>query len=192
MWTPVQAGGRLEKRTGTDAVHVHSAAVFVAKRQPLEARQVIFEVFALEVLHHQKGPVLGRLTVIVDVDEAGVPVIPGYDGANQDPEVLAKEALNVGFPVLLKASAGGGGKGMRVVNTEAHLHNAMQLTKQEAANAFGDDTVYLEKYLENPRHVEVQVVGSHTNASTDSRSGAAFRAWAKRMRRAARRLPVRT
>ena len=56
----------------------------------------------------------------------------------------------VGYPVIIKASAGGGGRGMRVVNTEAHLHNALQLTRQEAASAFGDATVYLEKYLENP------------------------------------------
>ena len=70
-----------------------------------------------------------------------------------------------GYPVIIKASAGGGGRGMRVVNTEAHLHNALQLTRQEAATAFGDATVYLEKFLENPRHIEVQVISDqHGNA----------------------------
>jgi acetyl-CoA carboxylase biotin carboxylase subunit len=67
-------------------------------------------------------------------------------------------AREVGYPVIIKASAGGGGRGMRVVNTEAHLQTALQMTRQEAAAAFGDSTVYLEKFLENPRHIEVQVI----------------------------------
>ena len=70
-----------------------------------------------------------------------------------------------GYPVIIKASAGGGGRGMRVVNTEAHLQTALQMTRQEAAGAFGDPTVYLEKFLENPRHVEIQVIADqHGNA----------------------------
>jgi acetyl-CoA carboxylase biotin carboxylase subunit len=81
----------------------------------------------------------------------------------------AKECLEigrrVGYPVIIKAAAGGGGRGMRVVHTEAHLSNALQLTRQEAHSTFGDATVYLEKYLENPRHIEIQVMADqHGNA----------------------------
>ena len=98
------------------------------------------------------------------VDKAGVPVIPGYDGANQDPEVLAKEALNVGFPVLLKASAGGGGKGMKLVREESGLADAIASAAREGQSSFGDATLLVEKYIDDPRHVEIQILGdSHGN-----------------------------
>ncbi|MGM0575732.1 MAG: acetyl-CoA carboxylase biotin carboxylase subunit [Myxococcota bacterium] len=94
----------------------------------------------------------------------GVPVIPGYDGADQDTETLKAEALQVGFPVLLKASAGGGGKGMRVVREEAGLEDAIDAARREAKAAFGDDTLLIEKYIERPRHVEFQILGdAHGN-----------------------------
>ncbi len=93
------------------------------------------------------------------VREAGVPVVPGYDGADQDPKVLAEKAKEVGFPVLLKASAGGGGKGMRVVHAEDELADAIGAAKREAKGAFGDDTMLVEKYVERPRHVEIQILG---------------------------------
>jgi acetyl-CoA carboxylase biotin carboxylase subunit len=98
------------------------------------------------------------------VDKAGVPVIPGYDGASQDPKDLAKEALRVGFPVLLKASAGGGGKGMRLVREEAELHDAIASAAREGQSSFGDGTLLVEKYIEDPRHIEIQILGdSHGN-----------------------------
>lgn len=98
------------------------------------------------------------------VHEAGVPVIPGYDGASQDPKVLADEARKVGFPVLLKASAGGGGKGMKLVREEAGLLDAIASAAREGQSSFGDGTLLVEKYIDDPRHVEIQILGdSHGN-----------------------------
>ncbi|MEM1415847.1 MAG: biotin carboxylase N-terminal domain-containing protein [Myxococcota bacterium] len=93
------------------------------------------------------------------VAEAGVPVIPGYDGADQDPAVLAREAEAMGFPVLLKASAGGGGKGMKRVDRAEDVLAAIASAKREALGAFGDDVLLVEKYVERPRHVEIQIFG---------------------------------
>jgi acetyl-CoA carboxylase biotin carboxylase subunit len=96
---------------------------------------------------------------------AGVPTVPGSDGAVDDVEEAIRFADEVGYPVLVKASAGGGGKGMRVAEDEASLRTGFVAAKNEAANAFGNDTVYLEKYLSRPRHVEIQVLAdSHGNA----------------------------
>ncbi len=89
--------------------------------------------------------------------EAGVPVVPGYHGAAQDFATLTKEAAKVGYPVLIKASAGGGGKGMRVVAREADLAEALAGAQREAQSAFGDPRVLIERYLDRPRHIEVQV-----------------------------------
>jgi acetyl-CoA carboxylase biotin carboxylase subunit len=98
--------------------------------------------------------------------KAGVPVVPGSDGQlPESPEDIVKVARAVGYPVIIKASGGGGGRGMRVVHTEAALLNAVTMTRSEAQSAFGNPTVYLEKFLENPRHVEIQVLAdSHRNA----------------------------
>lgn len=93
--------------------------------------------------------------------EAGVPVIPGYDGDDQSGERLRDEILAIGLPVLVKASAGGGGKGMRVVRTEAEIESALAGARREAETAFGDGTLLIEKYLENARHIEVQLLGDH-------------------------------
>ena len=93
---------------------------------------------------------------------AGVPCVPGSDGAlPDDPKEILAIAKRVGCPVLIKASAGGGGRGMRVVRTEAALINSVNLTKTEAKAAFGSDKVYLEKFLENPRHIEIQVLSDN-------------------------------
>jgi acetyl-CoA carboxylase biotin carboxylase subunit len=97
---------------------------------------------------------------------AGVPCVPGSDGAlPDDPKEILKIAKAVGYPVIIKAAGGGGGRGMRVVNTEAALLNAVNTTRTEALSFFGNANVYLEKYLENPRHIEIQVLAdSHRNA----------------------------
>jgi len=96
---------------------------------------------------------------------AGVPVIPGMQASAKDVKLFASEADKVGYPVLLKAAAGGGGKGMRVVEKQDDLAAALEGAQREAKSAFGDDSVYLEKYIENPRHIEFQVFGdSHGNA----------------------------
>ena len=91
--------------------------------------------------------------------EAGVPVTPGYMGEDQSPGVLADEAAKVGYPVLIKAVAGGGGKGMRLVESEEDFADALQSCKREAASSFGNDHVLIEKYIASPRHIEVQVFG---------------------------------
>jgi len=91
------------------------------------------------------------------MQQAGVPLVPGYHGADQDAAHLAREALRIGYPVLIKASAGGGGKGMRVVEDEAGFTEALALAKGEARSSFGDDTMLIERYLTRPRHIEIQV-----------------------------------
>jgi 3-methylcrotonyl-CoA carboxylase alpha subunit len=92
------------------------------------------------------------------MEAAGVPLVPGYHGAAQDEARLLAEARRIGFPVLIKASSGGGGKGMRVVEREAEFSPALASAKREAAASFGDDRVLVEKYLTRPRHIEVQVM----------------------------------
>lgn len=95
---------------------------------------------------------------------AGIPVVPGSDGAVGSDEMAMKIAKEIGFPVLVKASAGGGGRGMKIAQTEADLANSLSQARQEAKGAFGDDTVYLEKYLTLPRHIEIQIIAdSHGN-----------------------------
>ena len=93
---------------------------------------------------------------------AGVPCVPGSEGAlPEDPKEIVKIARSVGYPVIIKAAGGGGGRGMRVVHTEAALINAVATTKAEAAAAFNNPEVYLEKFLENPRHIEIQILADH-------------------------------
>ncbi|MBL8624698.1 MAG: ATP-grasp domain-containing protein [Myxococcales bacterium] len=92
---------------------------------------------------------------------AGVPVVPGYNGDDQDRATLRAQALAIGFPLLVKASAGGGGKGMRVVRSADEVDAALDSAQREAASAFGDDTLILERYVDRPRHVEIQILGDH-------------------------------
>jgi 3-methylcrotonyl-CoA carboxylase alpha subunit len=98
------------------------------------------------------------------MEKAGVPLVPGYHGEAQDEPTLAKSAAEIGFPVLVKASAGGGGRGMRIVRSAGELSAAITSAKREAKAAFGDDRVLIEKFVDNPRHIEVQIIGdSHGN-----------------------------
>ncbi len=94
----------------------------------------------------------------IKIQELGVPSIPGYHGDNQELKVLSQEAKRIGFPVLIKASAGGGGKGMRIVHQESEFNEALEGAQREALNAFGDQTVLIEKYITSPRHIEIQVM----------------------------------
>jgi 3-methylcrotonyl-CoA carboxylase alpha subunit len=89
--------------------------------------------------------------------QAGVPLVPGYHGVDQDPTLLAREAEKIGYPVLIKASAGGGGKGMRVVRSADAFASALASCQREAQNSFGDAAVLIEKYVQRPRHIEMQV-----------------------------------
>ena len=112
------------------------------------------------------GPTAGTIRIMGDkvaaikaMKAAGVPTVPGSDGPlSDDPAILRQTANRIGYPVIIKAAAGGGGRGMRVVEEESALINAISITKTEAAAAFGDGTVYMEKFLQNPRHVEVQIL----------------------------------
>ncbi|UYG06290.1 acetyl-CoA carboxylase biotin carboxylase subunit [Halomonas sp. M4R1S46] len=100
-----------------------------------------------------------KVSAIESMKKAGVPTVPGSDGPLGDDEgEIVATARRIGYPVIIKAAAGGGGRGMRVVHTEAHLLSAVTVTRTEAHSAFGDGTVYMEKFLEKPRHVEVQVL----------------------------------
>jgi acetyl-CoA carboxylase biotin carboxylase subunit len=99
-----------------------------------------------------------KVSAIVAMKKAGVPTVPGSDGAVTEETALAA-AKKIGYPIIIKAAAGGGGRGMRVVHTESALLNSLFVTRSEAKAAFGDDTVYMEKFLEHPRHVEIQVLG---------------------------------
>jgi acetyl-CoA carboxylase biotin carboxylase subunit len=93
---------------------------------------------------------------------AGVPCVPGSEGAlPEDPKEIVKIAREIGYPVIIKAAGGGGGRGMRVVHTEAALINAVNMTRAEAAAAFGNPMVYMEKFLENPRHIEIQIMADN-------------------------------
>jgi 3-methylcrotonyl-CoA carboxylase alpha subunit len=98
------------------------------------------------------------------MEKAGVPLVPGYHGANQNEALLQKEADRIGYPALIKASAGGGGKGMRIVERSEDFASALASCKREAINSFGDDAVLIEKYVQKPRHIEIQVFGdTHGN-----------------------------
>lgn len=112
------------------------------------------------------GPSVEAMTLMSDkskakqmMQRAGVPVIPGSDGAIKGVEEAKKLASKMGYPVILKAAAGGGGRGMRVVEKESELEKAYWSAESEAMTAFGDGTMYMEKYIQNPRHIEVQIIG---------------------------------
>ena len=112
------------------------------------------------------GPKAEHIRIMGDKIEAkrtalalGIPCVPGSEGGIDNDEQAIRVAREIGFPVLVKAAAGGGGRGMKVARTEADLLNALHTAKQEAKAAFGDDAVYLEKYLEKPRHIEIQILG---------------------------------
>src|SRR5690606_36659166 len=91
------------------------------------------------------------------MERAAVPLVPGYHGDEQDPAHLAREAQRIGFPVLIKASAGGGGKGMRIVEEAAQFDAMLASCRREAKNAFDDEHVLIERYVTKPRHIDIQV-----------------------------------
>lgn len=143
----------------TDAMGIHPGYGFLAENADF-AEQVERSGFTFIGPKAETIRLMGdKVSAIEAMKAAGVPTVPGSDGAlpNDSDEVHAI-AKRIGYPVIIKAAAGGGGRGMRVVHSEASLINSIHVTQSEAAAAFGDDTVYMEKFLENPRHVEVQVL----------------------------------
>jgi len=143
----------------TDAVAVHPGYGFLAENADF-AERVEQSGFIFIGPRPETIRLMGdKISAIKAMKDAGVPCVPGSDGPlPEDPKACLEIGRKVGYPVIIKAAAGGGGRGMRVVHTEAHLSNALQLTRQEAQSTFGDATVYLEKYLLNPRHIEIQVM----------------------------------
>ncbi len=143
----------------TDAVAIHPGYGFLAENAAF-AEQVEKSGFTFIGPTADIIRMMGdKVSAIKAMKEAGVPTVPGSDGPiTDDNEHTLAVAKRIGYPVIIKAAAGGGGRGMRVVHSEAALLNAVYVTQSEAKAAFGDDTVYIEKFLENPRHVEIQVL----------------------------------
>ena len=144
----------------TDALAVHPGYGFLAENADF-AERVQKSGFVFIGPDPDVIRMMGdKVAAIKAMKKAGVPTVPGSDGPlpTDDPEACLAIGRRVGYPVIIKAAAGGGGRGMRVVNTEAALLNSIHVTQGEAKVAFGDDTVYMEKFLQNPRHVEVQVL----------------------------------
>jgi 3-methylcrotonyl-CoA carboxylase alpha subunit len=150
------------RRTGAEGVHPGYGFL----SESAEFAQACFEAGLVFV-----GPTAAMITAMGSksgskflMERAGVPLVPGYHGEAQDETTLEKAADKIGFPVLVKASAGGGGRGMRIVRSAAELSQAIVSAKREAKAAFADDQLLIEKYVDNPRHIEVQVIGdSHGN-----------------------------
>src|SRR5215471_8708048 len=150
------------RRTGAEAVHPGYGFL----SESAEFAQACLEAGLVFV-----GPTAAMITAMGSksgskflMERAGVPLVPGYHGEGQDEAILANAAGKIGYPVLVKASAGGGGRGMRIVRNAADLSAAIVSAKREAKAAFGDDRLLIEKYVDNPRHIEVQVIGdSHGN-----------------------------
>lgn len=150
----------------TDSVAIHPGYGFLSENADF-AEQVEKSGFIFIGPKSQTIRLMGdKVSAIAAMKKAGVPCVPGSDGVlGDDINENIKLAREIGYPVIIKAAGGGGGRGMRVVHSEAALHNAINLTKTEAATAFGNDNVYMEKYLEKPRHVEFQVLADkHGNA----------------------------
>ncbi|GLQ29724.1 acetyl-CoA carboxylase biotin carboxylase subunit [Litoribrevibacter albus] len=143
----------------TDAMGIHPGYGFLAENADF-AEQVERSGFTFIGPTADVIRLMGdKVSAIRAMKKAGIPTVPGSDGPlPKNKDAISKIAQRIGYPVIIKAAAGGGGRGMRVVHSEASLIHSVSVTKAEALAAFGDDTVYMEKFLENPRHIEVQVL----------------------------------
>lgn len=144
----------------TDADAIHPGYGFLAENADF-AKQVEASGFVFVGPHEASIRLMGdKVSAIAAMREAGVPCVPGSNGPlGQDDQTNLKLGREIGYPVIIKAAGGGGGRGMRVVHSEAALLNAISITRNEAKAAFHNETVYMEKFLENPRHIEIQVLG---------------------------------
>jgi acetyl-CoA carboxylase, biotin carboxylase subunit len=150
----------------TDAEAIHPGYGFLSENADF-AERVVQSGFAFIGPRAETIRLMGdKVSAKNAMKKAGVPVVPGIDTALPDePKEIVKIAREIGYPVIVKAAGGGGGRGMRVVHTEAALLNAVSTTRTEAQSAFNNPSVYIEKYLEKPRHIEVQVLADkHRNA----------------------------
>ena len=146
----------------TDAEAIHPGYGFLSENanfaEQVEQSGFRFIGPTADVIRKMGDKVAAKQAMIA----AGVPCVPGSEGAlPDDPKEIIRAARAVGYPVIIKASGGGGGRGMRVVHTEAALLNAVNTTRAEAAAAFNNPEVYMEKFLENPRHIEIQILADH-------------------------------
>lgn len=149
----------------TDAEAIHPGYGFLSENADF-AERVIQSGFTFIGPRPETIRVMGDKVAAIDaMKKAGIPCLPGSDGPlGDDPDENLKLARKIGFPIIIKAAGGGGGRGMRVVHAEGNLIASIELTKGEAAAAFGNDMVYMEKFLENPRHIEFQVLAdAHGN-----------------------------
>src|SRR5262247_2540951 len=142
----------------TDAEAIHPGYGFLAENADF-AEKVERSGFVFIGPRPENIRLMGdKVSAKAAMTKAGVPCVPGAEGTlPDDPKEVVRLARVTGYPVIIKAAGGGGGRGMRVVHTEAALLNAVNMTRTEAQAAFGNATVYMEKYLENPRHIEIQV-----------------------------------
>jgi acetyl-CoA carboxylase biotin carboxylase subunit len=147
------------QETGAEAIHPGYG--FLAENpsfaERCEKEHITFIGPSSEVIRLMGHKVEAKTTI----QEAGVPSIPGYHGKEQDTSLLVEEGKVIGFPLIIKAASGGGGKGMRIVSEESELAESIESCKRESLKAFGDETVFVEKYLNCPRHIEFQVLGDH-------------------------------
>ncbi|HNO02316.1 MAG TPA: biotin carboxylase N-terminal domain-containing protein, partial [Chitinophagales bacterium] len=151
------------KKTGANAIHPGYG--FLSEQVEF-AQRVISEGIIWVGPHIKAIEVMGsKIGAKKIMQQHNVPTIPGYQGDDQSDATIKTKAIEIGFPVLLKASAGGGGKGMRIVREEKELDKAIAEAKSEALNGFGDDTLLIEKYFDTSRHIEFQIFGDkHGNA----------------------------
>ena len=150
----------------TDSEAIHPGYGFLSENADF-AERVERSGFVFIGPHPENIRLMGdKVSAKQAMEKAGVPCVPGSEGAlPEDAKETVRLARKIGYPVIIKAAGGGGGRGMRVVHTEAALLNAVNMTRSEAQAAFGNATVYMERYLENPRHIEIQVLAdSHKNA----------------------------
>jgi acetyl-CoA carboxylase biotin carboxylase subunit len=143
----------------TDAVAIHPGYGFLSENADF-AERVEQSGFIFIGPRAETIRLMGdKVSAIKAMKQAGIPCVPGSDGPlGDDPVRLKKTAKEIGYPVIIKAAGGGGGRGMRVVHSEASLLKSITLTRSEAASAFGNDVVYMEKFLEHPRHIEIQIL----------------------------------
>jgi 3-methylcrotonyl-CoA carboxylase alpha subunit len=149
----------LQAAMGTGAEAIHPGYGFLSENEDFAAacarEGIVFVGPPVEAIR-----AMGSKSAAKQLMEAArVPLVPGYHGDNQDPAFLRQQAEVIGFPVIIKASAGGGGKGMRIVGSGAEFDGALASCRREAASSFGDDKVLIEKYVLRPRHIEIQVFG---------------------------------
>ena len=161
--TPIQSYLNIPKiikiAEETNAEAIHPGYGFLAENpdfaKSCEDKNIKFIGPSPEVISLMGDKIAAKKTM----EKAGIPIIPGYHGSEQDIKYLVKEGKKIGFPLLVKAAAGGGGKGMRIVYSKDTLEESIESAKRESKSSFGDDTVFLEKYLNKPRHIEFQILG---------------------------------